>query len=280
LTVLLACTVRGCHRPLELRARTYVCARGHSYDIARSGYVNLLQPQDRRSRDPGDSPEAVGARGRLAAAGIGRPVIDALLEAVSTHELRTSGCVVDLGSGTGDALAAVSAARGSTGIGIDVSTAAARYAAQRFPSLIWVVANADRRLPVVDHEAGLVLSLHGRRNAVDCARVLGASGWLFAAVPAPDDLVQLRTLVQGRRVERLRSEALIAEHASLFEPVERFSARENRTLTPDQLLDLLRTTYRGARAATRDAVAAVTALDRLDVTLASDCVLFRKRQKP
>ena len=45
---MLACSVRGCGRPLEKNDRALVCARGHSYDIARSGYVNLLQPQDRR----------------------------------------------------------------------------------------------------------------------------------------------------------------------------------------------------------------------------------------
>ena len=41
----LACTVRDCGLPLEKREREYVCEYGHTFDIARSGYVNLLQPQ-------------------------------------------------------------------------------------------------------------------------------------------------------------------------------------------------------------------------------------------
>ena len=36
-----------------------------AFDVARSGYVNLLQPQDKRSKTPGDTPEAVAARRRF-----------------------------------------------------------------------------------------------------------------------------------------------------------------------------------------------------------------------
>ena len=70
----LACTVRDCRLPLARRAGTLTCPRGHTYDIARSGYVNLLQPQDRRSPSPGDSKAAVAARGRLIESGVGREV--------------------------------------------------------------------------------------------------------------------------------------------------------------------------------------------------------------
>src|SRR5205823_563284 len=53
-TVVLLCTVRGCREPLRRDDRRYVCARGHSFDLAKSGYLNLLQAQDRRSASPGD----------------------------------------------------------------------------------------------------------------------------------------------------------------------------------------------------------------------------------
>ena len=43
-----------------------ICPRGHSFDVARSGYINLLQPQERRSRNPGDSADAVAATGYAA----------------------------------------------------------------------------------------------------------------------------------------------------------------------------------------------------------------------
>ena len=65
----LLCPVRSCHLPLARGDRRFVCPRTHSFDVARSGYVNLLQPQDRRSSRPGDSAVVVHARRRLLAQG-------------------------------------------------------------------------------------------------------------------------------------------------------------------------------------------------------------------
>ena len=89
----LACTVRGCDRPLAREERRLICAAGHAFDVARHGYVSLLQPQDRRSRVPGDAPEAVAARARLLEAGVGRAVIDAIVARApaTSHTLVAAG---------------------------------------------------------------------------------------------------------------------------------------------------------------------------------------------
>jgi 23S rRNA (guanine745-N1)-methyltransferase len=271
---LLACTVRGCGRPLERRARSFVCAGGHSYDVARNGYVNLLQPQDRRSLAAGDSKSAVEARSRLFAAGAGRAIVSEIVRRVATLDLLAGALVADLGCGSGDALAALAAETASTGVGIDLSTAAIQHAARRFPSLTWVVANADRRLPFLDHSVAFVMSVHGRRNASECARVLSPTGFLCVAVPARDDLIELRASVQGEGIERARGQALLAEHEPFFAMLEHFAVRERRTLDRTSLLDLLRGTYRGERTST---AARVGALTNLEVTLASDAFLFAPR---
>jgi 23S rRNA (guanine745-N1)-methyltransferase len=260
--------------PLERDSRTYVCSRGHSYDVARSGYVNLLQPQDRRSLSAGDSPSAIEARARLLKAGIGRGIVDAFVRRAATLDLRERALVADLGSGSGDALAALALARPITGVGIDLSTVAVEHAARRFPAVTWAVANADRRLPFLDNSVALVLSLHARRHAVECARVLAPTGFLLVAVPAPEDLVELRALVQGEGSTRPRADALLAEHQHLFTLIERFSVRERHTLHRASLVDLLRGTYRGARTSASDRVDALTTLD---VTLASEVLLFAQR---
>ena len=268
----LACTVRTCGLPLEKCERAYVCGRGHSYDIARSGYVNLLQPQDRRSREPGDSKEAVAARASLLAAGVGRTLVDAVCEKALTPAIPRDPVVVDLGSGTGDAIALLGRRLAIAGIGVDLSSAAAEHAARRFPDHTWVVANADRRLPLLDASVDLVLSLHGRRNRDEAARVLRSNGRLLIALPAPDDLIELRSVVQGSGVERDRSGALIEAHHPLFEVVEQVSVRETITLDRELLLNLLRGTYRGARLRAAERVASV---DRMAVTLASELLVMK-----
>jgi 23S rRNA (guanine745-N1)-methyltransferase len=271
----LACTVRGCGLPLEQRQAMFGCASGHTYDIARSGYVNLLQPQDRRSLNAGDSREAVAARAALLTAGVGRALIDAVCAKAISLSLATAPVVVDLGSGSGDALAALGERLGMRGIGIDLSTAAADHAARRFPSHTWVVANADRRLPLLDARVDLLVSLHGRRHPEEADRVLAADGVMLIAVPAPDDLIELRALVQGEGVERDRGETLVVAHQAQFELVERSSIGETLTLDREMLLNLLRATYRGARLASAQRVALV---DRMQVTLSSEVFVLRKSQ--
>ncbi len=263
--------MRGCWLPLQHTGRTYVCPRGHTFDIARSGYVNLLQPQDRRSPDAGDSADAVQARASLIASGVGRAAIDAIAALVRSRLHGDSAVVVDLGSGSGELLGVLSDDGRIAGIGIDLSTAAATHAARRYPRVTWVVANADRRLPMPDASVDVVLSIHGRRNPSECRRVLHGDSFLIAAVPAADDLVELREAVQGSGVERDRAAALIAEHDTCFTVVERSTVREQRELSRDMLLQLLRGTYRGARAS---AAARAIRLERMRVTLASDIVVF------
>ena len=113
-------------------------------------------------------------------------------------------------------LGELAAHRRITAVGIDLSAAAVRAAARRFPALTWVVANADRHLPILDRSVDLVLSVNARRNPVECARVLARPGYLLAVVPAADDLIELRELVQGRRVERDRIDTLLEEHHAAF----------------------------------------------------------------
>ena len=266
--------MRNCGQPLERRASAFVCPVGHSYDVARSGYVNLLQPQDRRSLAAGDSKAAVKARAALLSAGVGRHVIDAVVPRAAALDLGDHAVAVDLGSGTGDALGALALARPLTGVGIDLSTAAAEHAARRFPAVTWVVANADRRVPMLDHSAHLVLSLHGRRHANECARVLTSPGFLLVAVPAPDDLVELRALVQGEGTERDRVAGVLADHEPFFTLLDQTTVRERRRLDRETLLHLLRATYRGERVS---ATARVEALETLEVTLASEMLLFAPR---
>jgi 23S rRNA (guanine745-N1)-methyltransferase len=265
--------VRGCGLPLTRRDRALVCSVGHSFDIARSGYINLLQPQDRRSPSAGDSKAAVEARAALEQTGVGRAVVDAVIHTTAALPLPPGADVVDMGSGTGEMLGGLAQARPISGIGIDLSVPAIELSARRFPSLTWVVANADRRLPIQDGSVDLVLSIHGRRNPAECSRVLKPNGVLIVVLPAPDDLIELRTLVQGAGLERDRVDGMLTEHQSFFTMVDRTDVQETIELDRASLLNLLRGTYRGARASSSERV---EALERIAVTFSSHLVMFRR----
>jgi len=71
----LACPIDGL--PIEAKEAQRRCAAGHSYDMAREGYCNLLVVQHKASRDPGDSKDKVAARRRFLELGHFAPIVQA-----------------------------------------------------------------------------------------------------------------------------------------------------------------------------------------------------------
>ena len=268
----LLCTVRGCSAPLRAQGARVACDAGHAFDRARSGYVNLLQPQDSRARAPGDPPALVAARRRLLDAGAGAALLRALEETVDALGLPRGAAAVDIGAGEGHFLAALAARFGLEAVGVDISAAAADLAARRHPGVLWLVANADRGLPLADASVDLALSITARRNPAECARVLAPGGRLVVAVPAADDLAELREAALGAAAREDRAAAVIAEHAGRFAVAARRVGHDRRRFSGGLLDDLLLTTYRG-RAARRERAAG---LDGLEVTLSHDIVVLVK----
>ena len=66
--------------PLVMDELSLVCEHGHRFDVARQGYVNLLSPKDKRSKDPGDSRKMVSARAAFLNADFYRPLARACLD--------------------------------------------------------------------------------------------------------------------------------------------------------------------------------------------------------
>lgn len=274
----LACSVRECGLPLvrvvNPGGAAFVCGRGHAFDVAQSGYVNLLQPQDRRSKVAGDSREAASARRALLDAGFGAALLDALTAAVAELSLPRGARALDLGCGDGHFLAAVCTRFGLEGFGIDLSVHAIERAAKRHAGLTWIVANADRRLPLLDGAFELALSVDGRRDRDEVARVLSANGTLVIAVPAADDLAELRRAVLGDAHATDRAERVDADLAPRFERVARRTARARVRLDRTGLEQLAAATYRCGRTSEREALRAI---DVLEVTTSHEVLTFRRR---
>jgi 23S rRNA (guanine745-N1)-methyltransferase len=265
--------VRSCGRPLQASGRGLACAAGHAFDRARSGFVNLLQPQDRRSKTPGDTRAAALARRRLCDAGLERPLHERLLATLAAAGIAVP-AVLDVGCGEGSALAWLAAQRPLQAHGVDLSVDAIDLAARRLPEATWVVANADRGLPFADASFDLVCTLLARRPAAELRRVLRSGGALLVAVPGPADLCELRAAAHGRAVARERLDAAAVELAPRFDLVRRERLTWRSALDRPGLDDLLASSYRGARARERERL---TGLERLDVTLERDVGWFRPR---
>jgi len=202
---MLLCTVRNCRLALVREERRLVCPRGHSFDVARSGYLNLLQPQDRRSRQPGDAAAAVSARRRLHDLGVTEPVLRAILEMTAASP---DHIVLDAGCGDGYFAGSLASLTGARAHGIDISIPAVEAAARRYPECEWIVANADRFVPYADCSFSIVFSITARMNTAEFRRVLRDDGQLLVAIPAPEDLIELRGAGRDRVARTIETFAL------------------------------------------------------------------------
>ncbi len=88
-----------CSRGLSREEKRLVCPQGHSFDIARQGYVNLFTAQQKHSLCPGDTREQVLSRRTFLEAGFYAPISDALNQAALDYN--ASGELLDVGCGEG-----------------------------------------------------------------------------------------------------------------------------------------------------------------------------------
>jgi 23S rRNA (guanine745-N1)-methyltransferase len=186
---LLCCPV--CRAGLELAGASVRCRRGHSYDVARHGYVNLGSGQP--APGTADTPAMVAARGRFLGSGPYAPVAAALAAATARFDpVLSPGAVVDLAGGIGYYLAAVlDSVTGRIGICLDLSKAQLRRAAGAHPRAAAVGADVWQALPLTDRCTAIALSVFGPRNAAELARVLVPQGVLLVVTPTVRHLHEL-----------------------------------------------------------------------------------------
>ena len=269
----LRCTVRNCDSILQLNDAGLTCARGHHFDRAKQGYWNLLQPQDRKSKNPGDCEDAVLARHRWLQRGHAKGLIERLkLWIEPSGEAR----VLDLGCGEGTFGPALFGHFPGGYCGVDLSSKAIKLASRSWPEATWVLANADRTLPVTNGSIDRVLSLFGRRPATEIGRVLSQSGECIVAVPGEEDLIELREQVQQSGVRRSRWEVICDELNEVgLECVEHSLWLEKVELQPDAIADALSMTYRAVRHSQR---ARLESVETTSVTLAADLMRLRRKR--
>lgn len=190
-----------CRQDLARTGRTLRCPSGHSFDIARQGYVNLAGHAPPRNAD---TPAMVAARERFLATGHYRPVADA-----AVAELAGVRTVLEVGAGTGYYLrAALAALPAAVGVATDVSPAAMKRAAGS--GLAAVVADTWAGLPLADGCLDAVLCVFAPRNPPEFARLLKPDGRVVVVTPSAGHLRQARDQLGLLGVEHDKASHLAA----------------------------------------------------------------------
>lgn len=160
------------------------CAAGHSFDVARQGYVNLFGRSAPRNAD---TVEMLAARQRFLAGGWYQPIATALGE-----HLTGASRIIEVGAGSAYYLAHALPER-AYGLATDISVPACRRAAKAHPRVAAVVADTWAGLPVATGALDAVLCVFAPRNPAEFGRILAPGGRLIIVAPEPEHLQLLRT---------------------------------------------------------------------------------------
>lgn len=244
--------------PMRVEGRALVCSAGHSFDLARAGYVNLLTTSRAAAHRPGDAPEMLRARERFLASGAYHPLADALATVVSDYLTREAAAqvptgeallVVDVGCGTGYYLAMVGERLRAEGLGqtrllgIDAAPDAARLTARRLTQDALrgsaLVADLWRGLPLHDGAVAVLLDIFAPRNPAEFARVLAPGGLLLIVIPQSGHLRELRSVVPLLAVEEAKEEHAVERLSPDFSLLTARPIAAEMTLAGPALRDLV-----------------------------------------
>ena len=211
-----------CGAPLTREARSLRCPAGHSYDLAKEGYVNLLSANHRHSASPGDDREMVAARTRFLDGGWYAPLRERLC-ALADQACGADPVLLDAGCGEGYYTAALCETlrrHGGRTAGADLSKAAARKAAKRCADAEIAVSSVYR-LPVPDASVDLLVNCFSPLAAEEFARVLKPGGHFLYVVPGPKHLWELKSVLYDAPYENEeKREKYPGFHLVGVEPVE------------------------------------------------------------
>ena len=264
---------------LQLDNMRLHCAAGHSFDIARQGYVNLLGAGEKRSRDPGDSKEMVRARGAFLDAGHYQPVAIRLAELVRPL-LGVEATIVDAGCGDGYYLEALhaqlasGAASHTTLIGFDISKWAVLAAARRLAAT-WMVAS-NRNIPLAADSVDCLLSLFGFPVFAAFLAALKTGGTLLTVNAGPHHLIELREILYPSVRYSASSVVTQAEAAGFLAGASSTLQYRTVALSPLHIHQLLSMTPHLFRAS-REGKQRAAQLEQLHVTVD---VVFQLLHKP
>ncbi|MGH3868909.1 MAG: putative RNA methyltransferase [Pseudonocardiaceae bacterium] len=218
-----ACPV--CGEPLERADRSYACAHGHGFDIAREGYINLHLAQYRRSKDPGYSKEMIAGRRNFFATGHYQPLADAVAELIASYLPATDdpAVVVDAGCGEGyylrrlrHLLAEKGQERSTVFVGMDISKHGVRVAAKRDRAGLYAAASTYR-MPIISDAADVLLTHFSPVSAADFRRAVKPGGVVLVGGPGEGHLYSFKELLYETPAEHEPADLLVNEPG--FEPI-------------------------------------------------------------
>lgn len=186
-----------CKNELQKSNNSLRCINNHCYDIASSGYVNLLNPGKRNNAKSGDSKEMVRARSNFFASGVYSPISNMLCDIVNPLSKEV---IVDAGCGEGYYTCNVAKSNTeSIVLGFDVTKFGCEHGSkvakrENLLNVFFSVGNIFE-LPLKGSFADIVINAFAPVASDEFLRVLKSGGHLIVLSAGVDHLIGLKKLL-------------------------------------------------------------------------------------
>ncbi len=179
--------------------RTLSCKKGHCFDLAKTGYANLLLQNKKNSKLPGDNKLMVDARKNFLDGGFYKPLCDEISKILSDNKIINSKNPSIFDAGCGEGYYTVNLAKklsNGTFYGADISKTAVLFADKR--ANLNSVSNTKFfvgsifRLPISDGTFDASLNIFAPFCREETLRILKKTGRFIMVIPAENHLFSLK----------------------------------------------------------------------------------------
>lgn len=267
ITRALICPV--CTSPLKREGNSILCGNRHTYDIARSGYVNLHNTSSQKQS--GDSKEMAASRTAFLGSGAYGQFMEEVRKAAGTGDV-----LVDAGCGEGYYTVALSQNfKYSYGFDLSrdsVNTAAKRAKAAGAGARCFFGVASVYSLPIADGAADCVTNIFAPCAEEEYCRILRAGGLLVVACAGVHHLEGLKAVLY----------ASVRENSDRADLPKRMELLEKRNVSYNIKLDspeMIRALYMMTPYCYKTGIEAqkkLLSLDRLTTVLDFDIYIYRK----
>lgn len=188
---IISCPV--CGRGLGKFENCFKCENGHSFDLAKEGYVNLLSGAHKQGELIGDNKTMASSRRDFLNKGYFSSLSKAVLNELQLTEKENPN-VLDICCGEGYYSNYITQRYNCRIYGFDISKNMIRLAAKRKINAEFFVANLSH-IPVFDSSVDFAFHLFAPFHAGEFARVLKDDGILVTAYPGENHLWELKEAI-------------------------------------------------------------------------------------
>lgn len=180
-----------CGQLIELVGKTMVCSNGHSYDVAKEGYVNLLLCNNKNSKNPGDNKLMLTARKDFLNSGAYEKLLDNIIKIVKDHVMPQSN-IVEAGCGEGYYISNLSNSLSNNNYyAFDISKDAIKLASRRQSKVNFYVASSYNSL-IKESSVDCLLVVFAPFVEEEFSRILSSGGICIVVTPNDEHMLEIK----------------------------------------------------------------------------------------